>query len=60
MISVIKQNDNVSAYVTEYLVDTEDEIQNLPTDVFPGSLCIVTSTAVVYILNSEKKWVKFA
>lgn len=59
MYSVIKQNDNISAYVTEFIVDTEADIATLPTkDVFPGSTCIVAETSNVYILNSKKEWVK--
>ncbi len=58
MISVIKQNDNVSAYVTEFVADTEADIATLPTDVFPGSTCIVAETANVYILNSKREWIK--
>lgn len=58
MINVIKQNDNISAYVTEFIADTEADIAELPKDVFPGSTCIVAETANVYILNSKKEWVK--
>ena len=58
MINVTKQNDNVSAYVTEFIADTEDDIQKLPTDVYPGSTCIVAATSNVYILNNEKQWIK--
>jgi hypothetical protein len=51
--SIIKQNDNISAYVTEFVVDNEEDIQELPTNVFPGSTCIVTSTSNVYMLNNQ-------
>ena len=39
MYNIIKQNDNISAYVKEFIADTEADIQSLPTDktVYPGS-----------------------
>lgn len=57
MYSVIKQNDNISAYVTEYVADTDADISSLPTTVYPGSVCIITSTSNVYMLNNNKEWV---
>lgn len=56
MIRITKQNDNVSAYVTEFVADTEADVKDLPTDikeVYPGSTCIVVATADVYILNNQ-------
>lgn len=57
MINIIKQNDNVSAYITEFVADTEDDIKDLPTkDIFPGSICIVVATSNVYMLNNNYEW----
>lgn len=61
MVNIIKKNDNISAYVTEFVADTEDDIATLPTSVdkvYPGSTCIVTATANVYMLNNQGQWVK--
>lgn len=61
MISMYKQNDNISAYVSEFVCDTEADIKDLPTDknkVYPGSTCLVASTSEVYILNASREWVK--
>lgn len=58
MYRIYKQNDDVQAYVTEYVADTEADIISLPTDVDPGSTCIVTETASVYILSASKQWKK--
>ena len=61
MINIIKKNDNVSAYVTEFVADTEADIKDLPTDtskVFPGSTCIIVATSDVYMLNNNQEWVK--
>ena len=59
MFSIIKQSDNISPYVIEFVADTEADVEQLPTiSAFPGSTCIVTENASVYILNNEKNWVK--
>ncbi len=61
MYSMYKQNDNISAYVSEFVCDTEDDIKNLPTEknkVYPGSTCLVVSTSEIYILNASRQWVK--
>lgn len=58
MFDVYKQNDNISAYVTEYVADTEADIADLPTTVYPGSTCIVTETSSVYMLSANHQWVK--
>ena len=52
--------------VTDFLVDTEAEVANLPTETSTGlcgTLCSAGSTAIVaetkavYILNTEGEWV---
>ena len=60
MISMYKQNDNVSAYVSEFVCDTVADIANLPTEknkVYRGSTALVTETSEVYILNASRQWV---
>lgn len=61
MISMYKQNDNISAYVSDFVCDTEADITSLPTKpnkVYPGSTCLVASTSEVYVLNASYEWVK--
>lgn len=58
MYNIIKQNDNISAYVTEFVADSADDIQDLPQNVYPESTCIVTETSDVYMLNNKREWVK--
>lgn len=59
MISIIRQNDNISTYVTEFLVDNEADIDLISTKrVDPGSTCLVAATGYVYILNNKKQWKK--
>lgn len=62
MISMYKQNDNISAYVAKFVCDTEADIASLPTEknkVYPGSTAVVASTGNLYILNASRAWVLF-
>ena len=62
MISMYKQNDNLSAYVSKFVCDTEADIKTLPTEknkVYPGSTAVVASSGNLYILNASRKWVLF-
>ena len=55
MYRLYRQNDDTQAYVTEYVADTDTDVADLPTDVYPGSTCIVADSASVYILNASKQ-----
>ena len=45
--------------VATYLVDSTDEIANLPTKDGVGSAAIVPGTGAVYMLNGSREWVEF-
>ena len=56
---IIKSNGNKSnPGVKEYILDTPDDIVNLPKDDTMGSNAFVISTSEVYMLNSLGEWVK--
>ena len=57
MYRLYKQNDDTQAYVTEFVADTHNDVKDLPTSVYPGSVCIVAASTNVYILNASKQWV---
>lgn len=57
MYRLYKQNDDTQAYVTEFVADTDNDVKDLPTSVYPGSVCIVAASTNVYILNASKQWV---
>ena len=62
MISIYKQNDKISAYVTEFICDTTADVANLPTEknkVYPGSAALVASTGDIYMLSTSRKWILF-
>ena len=58
--NIISQGNNKTAYLKEFVVDTESGISELPT--FPktaiGSNCLVIETSDVYILGNDNKWHK--
>lgn len=59
MYNIIRSNDNTAPYVTEFVVDTESDVLDLPTKtVAPGSTCIVAENSSVYILSPQRIWVK--
>lgn len=58
MYRLYKQNDDIQAYVTEFVADTVEDVKDLPTTVYPGSTCIVTENSSVYMLNASKQWVE--
>ena len=58
MFRIYKQNDNTQPYVTEYVADTIADVNELPTDVDPGSVCIVTEGTKVFMLNASREWVE--
>lgn len=57
MFSIMKENDRARYSLVEYVADTENDVNNLPTDCLPGSSCIVAETSNVYMLNNQGQWV---
>lgn len=56
--SITKQGNNVTAYLKEFIVDMQSDIDTLPT--FPkcaiGSSCLVLETSDVYMLGNDNQW----
>lgn len=58
MMNLIFQSGRKAYGVNHYVIDTEDEVSNLPTDCAMGSAATVIATGNNYILNGQKAWVK--
>lgn len=58
MYNLYAQNGDTQYNVMEYVVDTPEDIDFLPTNGAMGSSAIVISTSELYMLNSQKEWVK--
>ena len=52
------QHGKLAYGIKQYIVDDESGISELPKDVHVGSSCFVIATGAIYVLNSEKKWIK--
>ena len=46
----------VIAPISQFICDTADDIDDLPTNVTFGSQAMVIATGAVYILNSSEIW----
>lgn len=58
MIGIISQNGDTQYNVMEYVVDTANDIWDLPTDIAMGSSALVLENGSLYMLNSAKQWVE--
>lgn len=58
MISPIYQSGKKVYGVNNYVIDTVDDVANLPVYCAMGSTARVISTGDCYIINSDKQWVK--
>lgn len=56
-----KQQDNNTAYYTEFVFDEELDLDSLPTEETEcsiGSVALCIATGDVYMLNSLREWIK--
>lgn len=58
MIKMTETNGNIQYDVNSYVCDIEDDVTLLPTKVSMGSTAFVIETSNIYMLNSNKEWVK--
>ena len=61
MISIYSQNGEVEYRVTEYTLDTPDDLEQLKImgrNAAPGSSAFVIATSEEYMLNNQREWVK--
>lgn len=58
MYIIAKQNGHVSYGIKKYIVDTEDDIIDLPLECKMGSSAYVIESGSKYILNSQYEWIK--
>ena len=60
MISIYKQDGDITYGVKEFIVDTPSDLADLPTNktkARPGSTAFVISTSERYMLNNQEQWI---
>lgn len=56
-INKISQSGHISYGVSEFIIDTDADVINLPIDITKGSSALSLSSGNVYFLNGERRWV---
>ena len=61
MYSIISQSGNTTTYVTEFLIDNENDLAQLPKGprIAPSSCAICLENDSVYILGNDNEWHPF-
>lgn len=60
MYSIMNENGKPYNGYTEFIADSQDNINELPTDVAIGSTCLIIDGRKIYILNNKREWVPFS
>ena len=58
MVNLISENGTPKYGRVRFVVDTPNDLSNLPTVVSIGSTCFIISTSENYMLNSNHQWIK--
>lgn len=58
MINLYKQDGDVLYGVKEFLLDSQDDVVNLPTNIKTGSTALVIPTGTLYMLNGHSQWIE--
>lgn len=56
MINLLSQNGYQDYGIKEYVLDTLDDLNNLPITDKAGSTAFIISTSQVYMINSKGEW----
>ncbi len=57
MINLYKQDGETIYGIKEFLLDSPEDLSNLPTNIRSGSSALIISTGDIYFLNGSKQWV---
>lgn len=56
MINIISQSGKTTTYLKEFVIDTPEDVVNLPTDVPMGSTALCIQNGEVYIFGGDEAW----
>lgn len=54
--TILSQSGHTTYGIKDFVVDTDKDIENLPTDISTGSTVLSIESGNVFILNSKNKW----
>ena len=57
MIKLVANDGDKMYGIKEYVCDSPSDLKDLPPCSM-GSTCLIISTSEVYMINSEKEWVR--
>jgi hypothetical protein len=55
-MNTISQSGHTAYGIKEFVVDTDDDVKNLPVDIPMGSAALSIKSGHVFILNSQDEW----
>lgn len=58
MIAKMKTSGHTQYGVSEFIIDTPDDLDNLPINIPMGSTAFCISDSSVYMINSKGEWKK--
>lgn len=58
MIGILNASGHTTYGLKEFVIDTVDDIENLPIDVPQGSVAFCIATSSVYMINGSREWVE--
>lgn len=58
MYSLYANDDDVSYGIKKFVLDSEEDVDILPTNIKAGSSALVIGTSQFYMLNNQKEWVE--
>jgi hypothetical protein len=58
MINLYKHDGEVLYGIKEFLLDSPEDLSQLPTNVKTGSTALIISSSALYMLNGNKQWVE--
>lgn len=58
MINLYKQDGEYLYGIKDFILDSKDDLLNLPLNIRIGSSALIIPTGETYMLNGERKWVR--
>ena len=56
MYGIMETSGHTKQGITQFVIDTPDDLDDVPINVAPGSTVFCISTSAVYMLNHKHEW----